>query len=1152
MIYYSSNVGRGNTDGPNGSVSLDTWTHLAFTVDPLRNVKIYANGELDANGTFSALPTSHDRALMFGKGAYSGGGSHYFGGYMDDVRIYERALSAAEVKTLYGRECLTPPAGTPKSQGDEKHLTLDLGDGVAMKLVHIPAGKFTMGSPKTETGRDDDEGPQRQVTITKPFYMGVTEVTQAQWTAVMNTRPWEGQKDAKTGAGNAASWMSWDDATAFCKASLKKTGRTVRLPTEAEWEYACRAGRAAMYSFGDDSSKLGDYAWYKGNSDSKGERYAHPVGVKKPNTWGLCDMHGNAYEWCADWNAGSYANADARDPKGPATGKARVLRGGAWVYDPDGCRAAGRGWNSPGLRLSFFGFRVVVESAPAAPATVSLALPPEPQDPKSDPRTEKAVIEPSSDSNRRAGEADRALRELGKALQRLTDTKPASAIRQQEETAKPMGTRRDMELDLGNKVTMKLVLIPAGKFVMGSPKGERGRHANEGPQHEVTMSKPFYMGVYEVTQEQYAQVLGMNPRWFKGAKNPVETVSWFDAAEFCEKLSQKTGKTVRLPKEAQWEYACRAGSKTRFCFGDDDGDLDGYAWYASNSASKTHPVGGKKPNAFGLYDMHGNVWEWCSDRYVSYANADKRAPARPDCWTHCVLRGGSWFHDLKFCRSASRLGHITHWPSIVYIGFRVVVDLPSAPSNISLALPSVSQEPKSGPRTEKSNDSNRRAGEADRALRELGKSLRGLTGAKPASAVTIPGPKRPKTPSTAKSDQAGRGPARVPSKSHLPQTQPTVAGSRAGTRWVYRAGKWQRASPPETKSPPARRVSGAPAVLLPATVSDTSADSFGTGGNQFKIDFVTISGSTNPTSGIPGRGKFIFAGVNNDYRMGTYEITNDQWHKFVASLGIPVTGDPLSAYDYRPDWTGANVPVNKVSWHQAAQFVNWLNTSTGHHAAYNFTGTQGTGDYTLATWNAEEADNGTNLYRHKDAFYYLPTENEWVKAAYWNGTTLQTYANASPDDLVSGVPDPTKWNYGPSAGSGVWDVGSGIQELNGTYDMMGNISDLLESPNDVTNYAPTSYRVRRGGSLGFVARGLASSHRGWYAPLTSAKIHIGWVGFRVASEVPADRAGRHRERAMPPVDKTPRFDWWLLLAAVGVLVVLALGVAAMFRRRRPT
>jgi formylglycine-generating enzyme required for sulfatase activity len=284
------------------------------------------------------------------------------------------------------------------------------------------------------------------------------------------------------------------------------------------------------------------------------------------------------------------------------------------------------------------------------------------------------------------------------------------------------------------------------------------------------------------------------------------------------------------------------------------------------------------------------------------------------------------------------------------------------------------------------------------------------------------------------------------------------------------------------------------AALLLAAGAANAADVFGMGANQFTIDFVTISGSTNPTSG--------YGIVNNGYRMGTLAITNDQWNKFTASLGVPVTGSPSNAYDETSYFTGTNVPTNYVSWYEAAQFVNWLNTSTGHQAAYNFTGTQGTGDYALATWSPAEAD-GTNLYRNKDAFYYLPTENEWVKAAYWNGTSLQTYATKAGKSLTQGNgTSGTGWNYYNNGyatnPNGPWAVGSGSQELNGTYDMMGNVWEWMESPDPVNDYGTASDRGLRGGSCFNSDYSLASSSRGSGNPYYESYT----FGFRVASEVP--------------------------------------------------
>jgi formylglycine-generating enzyme required for sulfatase activity len=236
---------------------------------------------------------------------------------------------------------------------------------------------------------------------------------------------------------------------------------------------------------------------------------------------------------------------------------------------------------------------------------------------------------------------------------------------------------RTLILDLGKGVTMKLVRIGAGKFMMGSPATEKYRGAEEGPQRQVAISKPFYMGVTEVTQAQYESVMGKNPSSFKDPGNPVNAVSWVDATAFCAALSKKTKRAVRLPTEAQWEYACRAGTKTSFSFGDDIKDLDAYGWSRANSGAKCQPVGRKKPNPFGLYDMHGNVWEWCRDRYDAkfYANAKNVDPENSTTETaYFVLRGASWGNNPDTCRSAHRAGSKSSSGS----GLRVVVQSGSA------------------------------------------------------------------------------------------------------------------------------------------------------------------------------------------------------------------------------------------------------------------------------------------------------------------------------------------------------------------------------------------------------------------------------------------------------------------------------------------
>jgi eukaryotic-like serine/threonine-protein kinase len=231
-----------------------------------------------------------------------------------------------------------------------------------------------------------------------------------------------------------------------------------------------------------------------------------------------------------------------------------------------------------------------------------------------------------------------------------------------------------LTIRLNDQVSMELVRIPAGKFLMGSPENEKDRHAEEGPRHEVTISKPLFLGIHEVTQEQYEAVLGQNPSRFKWAANPVENVSWNNAVEFCKRASEKTGKRFRLPTEAEWEYACRAGTKTRFNFGDDDEGLNDHGWHSGNSESKTHPVGQKKPNAWGLYDMHGNVWEWCADWYDEkyYGRSPKADPTGPAGGKSRALRGGSWLVLPGACRVADRRGSDPDTTGD-YFGFRVAV-----------------------------------------------------------------------------------------------------------------------------------------------------------------------------------------------------------------------------------------------------------------------------------------------------------------------------------------------------------------------------------------------------------------------------------------------------------------------------------------------
>jgi formylglycine-generating enzyme required for sulfatase activity len=476
------------------------------------------------------------------------------------------------------------------------------------KLVWIPPGTFTMGSPEDEVDRNENEGPQTQVTLTKGFWMGKCEVTQAEYQAVMDTNPSYFTGDPSL----PVEQVSWNSATDYCS-QLTQRERTAgripsnyayRLPTEAEWEHACRAGTTTRYSYGDDPgySNLGNYAWYHNNSGDQ----THTVGRKVANPWGLYDMHGNVCEWCEDWWFEKFPGGVVIDPQGPAAGSYRVLRGGywdSWVANAGGgCRSAIRDYSSQG---GFnVGLRVVL-------AMVATGEPPNP-----DPE--------------------------------------------------------------------HLVWIPPGTFKMGSPEDEVDRSPWEGPQTIVTLTKGFWIGKYEVTQAEYQEVVGNNPSYFTGdANRPVDSVNWHDAVAYCTALTERertagriaTNTVYRLPTEAEWEYACRAGTTTRFSHGDDVGysRLTLYAWYHDNSEATSHPVGQKLPNPWGLHDVYGNVQEWCQDGWSdSLLGGTVTDPPGTPSGSTAVYRGGYAHEWPRDCRSASRIGD-----SVDYQGrgggFRVVL-----------------------------------------------------------------------------------------------------------------------------------------------------------------------------------------------------------------------------------------------------------------------------------------------------------------------------------------------------------------------------------------------------------------------------------------------------------------------------------------------
>jgi len=469
---------------------------------------------------------------------------------------------------------------------------------LGMEMVKIPAGTFLMGSADGENGREVREGPQHQVTMSRTFWVGKYPVTQKQWQELMGNNPGRFQK---VGPDAPVENVSWDDAQAFIqKLNERQREWTYRLPTEAEWEYACRAGTPGP-RYGD----LDAIAWYDKNSGGT----THPVGQKKPNAFGLCDMNGNVWQWCQDYY-GDYGIAPVTDPQGPSSGQGRVVRGGSWLSDAAGIRSASRGFDSPEYRGNWLGFRVC--------ATV---------------RTQAATVA------------------------RIAEGKTADITAPTKDTMPPPPKESGIDM----------VKIPAGTFLMGSPKDEKDRYDDE-LQHQVTISRSFWIGKYPVTQKQWQDLMGNNPSAFKkaGPDAPVEMVSWNDAQKFIQKLNERQREwTYRLLTEAEWEYACRAGST-----GQRYGDLDTIAWYLGNSGKTSHPVGQKQPNAFGLYDLQGNVWQWCQDWYGNVSAGSQTDPTGTSSGESRVVRGGSWYETARTVRSACR-GDNTPGNRSRYCGFRV-------------------------------------------------------------------------------------------------------------------------------------------------------------------------------------------------------------------------------------------------------------------------------------------------------------------------------------------------------------------------------------------------------------------------------------------------------------------------------------------------
>ncbi|MFC1735089.1 formylglycine-generating enzyme family protein, partial [Candidatus Hydrogenedentota bacterium] len=560
---------------------------------------------LDPSGSSIEPNTASRRAIRGRSSVYRGGSVPWYplGAGLRVVRDENSkapsfAQSAAVAK---------PAVGEPE----------EVTNSIGMKLKLIQPGSFMMGS---DHGLETQK-PVHKVTITRPFYIGIYEVTQAQYEEIARYNP-----SKFKGPIRPVEQLTWDDAKRFCKRLSEKEKMEYRLPTEAEWEYACRAGTTTECYWGNGFDER--FAWCSENSGHE----TREVGMSRPNPWGLHDMLGNVNEWCEDWYRGGFARMEEVDPEGPSGGKGHVLRGGCWTTPPDHVRCATRTASAAIRKRMYgdFGFRIVRSLSTRAA---------EPE----------KVHEPSA--------------------KQPAERVPEKTAISTQEPAPPISV--DEGTMITNSLGMKLRYIEAGVFIMGSENG----FADERPAHKVTITKPYYIGVYEVTQDQYKSLTRSIPSKFRGSDLPVESVTYHEAFRFCTKLSEKEGEKYRLPTEAEWEYACRAGTSTEYFWG---GKFDPrYAWYGENSGEGTRQVGSRLPNPWGLHDMIGNVWEWCQDRYdgVYYANSPGNDPWNEKSSSAYVLRGGSWRENEydNFLRSSRRCRSGSKSRSDFY-GFRVVME----------------------------------------------------------------------------------------------------------------------------------------------------------------------------------------------------------------------------------------------------------------------------------------------------------------------------------------------------------------------------------------------------------------------------------------------------------------------------------------------
>lgn len=527
-----------------------------------------------------------------------------------------------------------------------------------MEFVLIPGDCFHMGSPSSEPGWARGEGPVHKVCI-ESFYMGKYEVTQGEYQKITGTNP---SSFKSSGSRFPVEGVSRNDAQGYIKKINSKSVKSYRLPTEAEWEYAARGGTTTPFYFGNTISTSqanynGNYT-YNGGQKGKYRKQTTQAGTFNPNKYGLHDMHGNVWEWCQDWYGKNYyTSSPSKIPLGPASGSHRVIRGGSWNASPRDLRSAHRRRVDPNWHSSYLGFRLVLPVLQAEQTAIENERKLNAKKKQEEQKHRAAKIEKLRIEKEKAAKVEQQRLALKKEAVGQREAANAKKLRIEKEKANKKRSYTD------SVTSMEFVFIPAGCFNIDRNGKELCVNA-------------VYMGKYEVTQKQYVKITDQNPSKFDNTdQHPVESVNWDAVQIFIGKLNSLSGKRYRLPTETEWEYAATGGVlglKQREYAGSDSSNE--VAWFVSNANKSTHAVGLKSPNEFGLYDMSGNVWEWCSDWYEAdyYNDCPRNNPIGPSDGSSRVIRGGSWLNGDQASRSVHR-DRYRPWRSKSHVGFRLVI-----------------------------------------------------------------------------------------------------------------------------------------------------------------------------------------------------------------------------------------------------------------------------------------------------------------------------------------------------------------------------------------------------------------------------------------------------------------------------------------------